>query len=530
MGVKQDVAYYNNKFITMAEHYDQFILNAAQSFRVFFHDRIRRSAYKLFNGTEPTTNIYRGGLPAQSGLSTWKPIQLSKAPDGADPGYDNCALDTPRRYKYSYESLTYKGFKDSFQSDPICVNDIKYVDAAREQVALIIQSGVEFGISMQEVFNREMYIWTAVRAGRGLVMANGATNFQDNALFRFTYDPFDSMTDANGKEVPFLKFDSSLEVSTLNWDYLDYLAQDISRRAPRAALGVVENMPVYGLMLEYRDVEKMMNDNPSLRAVWLEAHPMALIDGYSLTSKVFRQFSVMMDPYQPRFRVHGLDGDDIVATRVEPYRDGPAATFGHKPEPNPAYWHAEIGMGIIFLQDVFENQFVPTLTSLGSGTSFGATPGLNGKWAWINNKGPNENILGETGYFYGRYEIYPKPLLASADATVFIYRRCPQTLRSLCGVEYHSDVGTGAVAVEVDAVAADYDGTNRRVTLKLAKVLAAGPGDPVTIKKADSDSFTAIILESSSPTVYTFGWKDGVTNAPTAYGNFTAATSTVTVQ
>jgi hypothetical protein len=164
---------------------------------------------------------------------------------------------------------------------------------------------------------------------------------------------------------------------------------------------------------------------------------------------------------------------------------------------------------------VLINLFVPTLDTLGSGTYFGATPGLNGLWSWVNIRDNVTNQLGETGYFLGRYELYPKPLRFAQDCTVFAYRRCPQALRTKCAIESHSDTEDAAtdVDVAVDAAAGDIDLVNRRVVLTLAKLLPAGPGDPVTFTLDDEGgndvtAASAVIADSSMAPTYTFAFED----------------------
>jgi len=169
------------------------------------------------------------------------------------------------------------------------------------------------------------------------------------------------------------------------------------------------------------------------------------------------------------------------------------------------------------MNEVLINLFVPTLDTLGSGTYFGATPGLNGLWSWVNIRDNTTNQLGETGYFLGRYELYPKPLRFAQDCTVFAYRRCPQALRTKCAIESHSDTEDAAtdVDVAVDAAAGDLVVEHRRVTLTLAKLLKSGPGDKVSILLddtpegiEDNDRIDAWIADSSMAPTYTFAWKD----------------------
>ncbi len=530
MAIATGLQYYHDKMVRMTEHYDDFIMARTMKQPNIWHDRIPRGAYKLYSGLEQKTNIYRGGLGVQAGLNTWTQIGTSRKPSGADPGFDNCAPRTPQRYKIAWETTVYKGFEDSWQSDPLCVNDLKFNDAAKQQVALYVRTGVEFGISIQENWNREQYVLQALLSNRGMMLATGALEFEDNATYRFDYDPYSTVADADGNQMPYMTFDANLELSTLNWEFIDYIRHSLAGRAGEAALSWESGMPVYGLMIDIMDFERMVKADDELRKDWREADAKALIAGYGMGVKMFRGMGIIHDQRQMRFAVKGIDAASgkMVATRVAPEREGRAVTIGNIPEPNPAYYRAEIGIGVVFMNDVIQNLFVPTLDNLGSGAVFGPAPGLSGEWKWINIQDNNGNQFGESGYFLGRFQIFPKPLLFASDCTVFAYRRCAHALRTVCEIQSHDDVGTGAIAISADAVAGDFDLTNRRITLTTASLLGAGVGDTVTIKKADANTFTATLLSDSLAPKYVFGWASGATDAPTAYTDFTAAVTTVT--
>ena len=512
----QGLQFYNDKMLTLTEHYDDFIMARTLSNPNVWHDRIPRGAYKLFNGLEQKTNIYRGGLGVQAGLNTWAEIGPSRKPAPGDPGYDNCAIGTPQTYGYGWETVAYSGYKDHWQSEPLCLNDLKYVDYAKDQIALIMRTGVDFGISMLENFNREMYIQQAMLSNRGMLMATGALAFEENAAYRFTYDPFLVMTDADGEEVPYITFPAAAELSTLNWDFLDYLRTSLADRAHEAALGKDSNMPIFGLMLDYLDFERMVKSDEELRQDWRDARASTLIDGYNMGMKTYRGFALIHDPRQPRFRVHNINADgNMVCTRVKPQKLGRQLTIGFEPVPNPEYFRAEVGLGVIFMNDVLTNLFVPSIDNLGSGTTFGPAPGLTGQWQWVNIKDNVTNQLGESGYFYGRFEIFPKPMLFSSACTVFAYRRCAHALRTVCAVQDAPPAVATALGITRAVVAADLDLTNRRVTLALAGLVSLPIGTAFNITRATGEAFAAVLIGDGSAPDYTFTWAADAANRPT---------------
>lgn len=524
MAIMQGLQYYNDKMLTLAEHWDSFIMDRTLKNPNIWHDRIPRGAYELYSGLTQKSNIYRGGLPVQAGLATWRKIGLSRKPNGADPGFDNCAPGTPHTYSYAWETIETEGFTDEWQSEPVCLEDLKYVDYAKEQLALVVRSGVEYGVSILENWNREMYLYYANRAGRCVVMTEGSLEFEDNATYRFSYNPFLSTTDVDGDTVPYLTVDPTLKISTLNWGLLDYLRTSLADKAGEAAIAKDSGMPVFGLMIDKIDFERFILTDDKLRDDFRYAQPQSLIKGYDFGMRVYRGLALIHDARQARFRFKTIDATSGLAvyTRIKPLRLGRTVTIGQVPEPNPQYYRGELAIGVIFLNDVFTNLFVPSIDSLGSGTKFGPAPGLTGEWKWMNIQDNDQNKLGNTGNFYGRFQIYPKPLMFSSETTTFLYRRCPQQVTSVCAVNTGAE--TGAVAVAANAVAADISIANRTVTATLASKIAAGMGAAVTFTNGRGACAMRVVSDALAPK-YTFAWASGATNAPLAFGDITTSST-----
>jgi hypothetical protein len=59
-------------------------------------------------------------------------------------------------------------------------------------------------------------------------------------------------------------------------------------------------------------------------------------------------------------------------------------------------------------------------------------------------------------------------------------------------------------------------------------LLDASVGDTVTIKKADTNAFSATLISDALAPKYVFTWAADADNAPTAHTDFTAAATTVT--
>jgi hypothetical protein len=543
-----ELANYNQQFVNMTEHWDDFMAERVMSNPNIWHDRIQRGAYQLFSGTEHKMNIFRGGLPVAPGLDTWDPIATSiKAGDSGGP-VDNCEIDDPQSYEIAIEQLSYTGYKDDWRSGVLCVNDLQYIDYAQDQVANTIGAGVDFGISMLENFNREMYLNYANSASRTMVMADGASNFEDDPNQRFKYYNYlastdVAITDVDAVKTPYITFSTDLKISTLNFAYLDYLRVTMAERCGEAALSQDNGLPVFGLMVDIMDFERMVQADSKLHEEFLYADASALIAGYNLGMKYFRGWALINDKRQARFRpfrtvtaaeeaVTGstLVEGDMIATRINPLRAGRSVTIGNVPEPNPDYYNAGLGIGVIFMNDVFMNLFVPSVNTLGSGTAFGPAPGLTGQWSWINIKDPVSNLLGEEGFFYGRFKIFPKPLLFSNDVTVFLYARCPMVQATACEINSDDDTVSGDTAVTVSeaVVTGDVNLTNRTVTLTFADTIDLSLNDDVTIDlDGAGDDLAAEVLDASDGPTYTFAWIEGAANEPAAYTEFISGTTTV---
>ena len=513
----------DNLLVKMSEHFDPFVVDYQIVTPKFWRDRIPMGTFPLFNGTSQKVNIFRGSLGPQQGLSEWQAVATSSK--AANPDTDYCSW-TPQTYSWAFEQRDYSGVRTSWRSPTFCVNDLKFTDKAREQLGMIVKAGAMVVDSVRETFNREQYLKAAVDAGRAMIMCDGGLDYVDNADVRFEYDP--STVDSDGNT--YVEFRASLlpSISTLNWSYLDYIRTYMTEQCPDAAMATESGMPVFGLIIDRIDFEKMVYSDPELREDFRQAIPQRLIEGFNMQFKTYRGLSIIHESHQPRFTIqqvytagqgHTWAGEEVVrATRVTPRRATRAGTVGYIPEANPAFLTAELAIGVIYLTDVIQVLVPPTVTNMGSGMTFGPAPGFNGDWSWINIRDNDRNPLGEIGHFFARFEYFVRPLQYVNEATIFLYRRCVTPLSTGC----LTDVSTGtaaasdAVALAKAPVADDFDGTLCTVNVQLVKRLAGQVGDAVSVKADDGDSFDAVIADSSQAPLYKLAWVSGATNAPVA--------------
>jgi hypothetical protein len=216
---------------------------------------------------------------------------------------------------------------------------------------------------------------------------------------------------------------------------------------------------------------------------------------------------------------------NLVLKRVNPLREGRTVTYGKVPEANPAYHNAEYAIGTIMLDEVVANLIPGVVNDLGSGMVFGPAPGFDGTFKWQNHYDKVTNQLNEVGFFFGRFEAFPKPLMYSNRAISFLYRRGPQMIPGK--VDLGSDIAASddAVLVATAAVAGDVDDTNKTITLTLAKILNCQTG-PVTfgLPGGATSTTAAYIADASQAPTYKFALAAGST---IAHADFTTA-ATVT--
>lgn len=508
---------YNQFFMTVAQNFDPFMQKKEAMHPHWWLNRIPRGAYQLFNGTVQETRIYRGGLTTYAGLDSWQ--DLAPALDGsADP----CGPMDYDTYQYAWETLAWSGKKTAWGSDPICIEVLKFVPKAAEQIGWILETGVKFGTDKQNVWNRDMFIYQTVMAGRSFVMTN---EFRGANSPRYVYQPFCKFGDtgnaatvtANKSYVdkPFIVIDASVEMEPLNFDVLDIVRGQLKRRCPESAVGRIGGELMFALAVSEEDIEKYIRGNEEERRYWIEANPAALIQHYGFAPTTFRRWTITCDDEQLRFKLkrviaeyteaeaanYGgvgykeLGGKKVyIAEFVAPEFAGRAGINGAPiPVPNPEYDLAEIAIAPVFMNKVFTNLFVPDVSNIGSGTYFGPKKGLNGKWAWYNIQ-TKDNPDMKIGNFYGEIQIVPKPDVCVYDCISFVYRRCAQPLKSLCPAEnirVNPELSADGTAKTAGAVtpALGANGTAYFATVTLTKELPLGAGAYVKI----GDKYATVI-------------------------------------
>lgn len=520
---------YNQMLMTVAQSFDPFMQKREATHPHWWLNRIPRTAFKLFNGAVHETRIYRGGLTVYSGLSDWSDL----APDPISK--DACAPLPFRTYQYAWETRAWSGKRTAWGSDPICLDIFRFTPNAMEQLGWILETGVKFGTDIQNIWNRDMFIYHSVMAGRSYVMTS---EYRGAGSPRYVYEPFCGfgnegaalVADKNYVKKPFVVVDATSNVEPLNFDVLNIFRNQLTRQCSDAAVGRIGGKPMFALAVSEDDVWNHIRGNEELRKYWIEANPQALIDGW-ISPTTYRKWTITCDDDQLRFRYvrriehytedearhYGFVGFKefgpseqnpsglpvYIAEAVDPEYGARAGVNGAPvPEANPEYDLAELAIAPVFMNLVFTNQFVPDTPSLGHGTWFGPKEGLNGRWKWYNPQ-TAENIEQKVGNFHGIFEIVPKPETSAIYATSFIYRRCAEPLPSLCPAENpHVNVTakgdstkvSGNPTIKVQSGAAT-------ATLVLEDgLVGASTGDMLKLTTSGSDVIQAVVFQSLTAT------------------------------
>lgn len=522
---ENNVYQYNHMFMTLAQSFDPFMQKCEAEMPHWWLNRIPRGAFQLENGTVQETRIYRGGLSHYAGLQDWEEL----APDPTVK--DACAPLPFKTYGYAWETLAWSGKRTAWGSDPICIDVLRFVSKAAEQIGWILDTGVKFGTAIQNIWNRDKYIDTTVRAGRSFVMTSDYSGASSRRYFYNPFVKFDKNSPlgdgpvATAVDKPFIVIDASGDIEPLNFDRLELERNQLKRRYPDAAVGRIGSELMFALCVSQEDVEKYIRGNEEERKYWIEANPQALIQHYGFAPTTFRRWVITDDQDQLRFKLtkyyaagtfttgvcktYGGVGMELadagkpvwIAEYVAPevqIRTG--INGGAIPGPNPEYDTAELAIAVVFMNKVFTNLFVPDYkANIGRGTYFGPKTGLNGKWAWYNIQTP-ENPDQRVGNFKGTFEIVPKPDVHVFDSLSFLYRRCAQPLPSICPVE-NENVNVRGVKSQASILADEQvDDGILRITLS-AVLKGCGAGSMVQAPGANTgEAKEALVVAVENPT------------------------------
>ena len=335
---------------------------ACQKWPRFWIDRIKRETFPSFKGWERKITIFRGGLLKQSGMAEWRrinpvPVAGSNHPSNL-PGFNT--------YTYTTEELTGVGYEAGWGSDSINIDELRNVPDAAAQIKEILDVGVDYGLSMQEVHNRETFIGITAMANRAFVMCSDCPCDEGLGARVYIYDSrvgldarkateedvdkatADGTTDivvgnliaevadrssienkttivklddksadgygqyhalaelvtdpTTGEVAPFAIVDAEGEIEPVNFDMLERLNDSLAQRCPEAAIGNDGGVPMFAITLKHDDIDKLIRATPIEWDAWRRSEPKALIDHYNMTMKTYRRWGIVNDTNQLRLK------------------------------------------------------------------------------------------------------------------------------------------------------------------------------------------------------------------------------------
>ena len=494
----------DNKLIRLGEHIGTFLKPGQLARPRPWRDLVSYGTFQPFNGEQQTTNIYRGTLGEQVGLSGWKKGELSRRATAAGgTANDRCTYD-PQTYDWAIESIATQGpFLRSWKSPTICVQDFMTADKVKEQMAVVLKAGDQVVTDTRENFSREYYMYMASLSGRCLIATDGFNSFVGNSDLAYTFNPFS--VDGDGDQVIEIPIAALARVSTLSWSWMDFCRAWLAEEAPDSAIGSSSGMPVFGAMLDVNEFEKMVYNDANLREDFRYAMPQALIKGFDMGLKTYRGIALMHDGNQPRWNVKSTTATKAVLKRISPRRHGRTVAIGKVPEVNPEYMNAEFANIIFYIKDVYSILVPPVITSLGSGMNFGPAPANNGQWSWLNIKDAVHNPLGEIGHFFARFEYRPQPGDNATYPIVILYRRCPHTVVTACALDTDLnglDITSAKAVSSIERVNGTNDSDATQYLITMSKPMEVVLGQAVILADASSGTFSGWIASTSAAPAY----------------------------
>jgi len=499
----------NQKFLDAESKVDTAIQIRKRYRKSTWRSMVPRGTYMLGEGLEKKSYSYWSGLSQQRGLHLWHNVQISRKPSAGDPGYDATVMN-PHTVTYGFEAKTYGGMGIEYKTPHISIKDLRFTAMLNQQLRAVYGYLGDFTNDMWENYSREQYARYANVAEKCFVITNGRYSSQ-----RFTYDP--ESVDSEGDNVAVVDGGGSMPIiGILNWDPIKALTRRLQMQVPMGAIADLDGRPAFGWVGDLEDFDKMIEKDPELREDWRQARDNQLIQNYGKTT-VYKGCALMHDTLTPRFDIKSVSGNVITLKRVDPMVASTASLTGERVDVNDEYLYAEFGSFFIYLKDVFMSEVPPSgPMSPGGGTSFGASPGLNGEWKWLNYQ-TDDNPLMQKGYWFMQAEAFSKPLENSEEAIMVIYRRFTHH------TALDTEIGGTAAATEQRLVenptADDVDSVNNTIAVKLAGFLTAEAGQEITlVDDAGTGTIAGIVLSSDEAPSYILA----LASTPT-FGDYTAA-------
>lgn len=506
MSIKHSgVQYYNQKLHRLPKYIDPVIQRLYKKSRLLFAKMVPKGSFAYGEGLVQHSHRWHGAIGDQAGLTTWSKVDVSRLPGtrGADDkGLNACGYD-PKIVDIGSDTIEFTGYGTSRQTLPVCIKDWRFTWQFRQQAVLYTETLAKVAMENDDNFAQEYYIHLACEAGNAFVLTDDPLDTSN----RFSYNPF--VADADGDT--YITIPRALRISTLNWTLPEYWSDYLTLQCPDGTIGGSEDEPLIGMVFHKRDFQRMITEDRDLREDFRYHDVSVLVEGFGKVRQ-FKQCALFHHPRAPRFKIKSMTATHIVAKRVLPFNNNRVITIGFGIDTNQDYITAELALGIIWLNNVYQNLIPPAgPPSPGGGMFFGAMPSYNGEFRWLNIQDAETNPLNEVGFFFARMERFPKPLLYADQAIVFLYRRCPNFWSTGCEVRStYEEAEAGELALIASTSAYSLvTGEDNLAEIRLTKRLPVGLGDEVTVTTDSGSTVTAVIGETQDAPTYILVFADG---------------------
>jgi len=473
--------------------------------------QIARGVAELGKGATRLQMRAYPGVGDMVGLERWRPVtsRTQRMAQSQETMEDVNAYQ-PYLVRSGMDETEYSALKTERRTEAFAINEITLDWEFAQQ----LENQVNF---LSDIVNS---VWN--NAGREMTLKFAGDNTNLNVFStapigqqHFEYNPY--YVDSDGDHI--ITVPAGVKISTINWTGLRGWRRRVELRAPSGAVGRAGNRPVFAMMLDMDDFDDMVERNSELRQDYRYYRPELNIEGFG-SVETFKGIALTNEEMQVRASVKRIAADGTMYLKVEvPYAEE-AATLGVKPVVREDYENAPYALAIPVLRDTFSWEIMPTGPASIAGMNFGVTPSNQGEFAFINHANNTDNLLGEWGFFFGRFNAFAKDGENAEEASALLYKRCIRPEAYDCGYGGDNVVAVGAnVSLAVDAASADIDTTNNIITLTLASVLPGEEGSLCNVVDDDGAADEGIIADASAAPTYVIALK----TAPQAYGKYTAA-------
>lgn len=459
----------------------------------------RRGAMPLGQGLVRKMNRFYGDVGDQAGLTNWHPIQVSTPGGGGKPAIDACSYQADL-IDSALETIDFTGFGTNKRTEDICNRNIRWTWEFEQQVRLRVEDMANVSVSVWENHARERTLKFAGENSRIFLLTNGSPS---GTPLSTNYNPF-TTTD--------IVIPRNVDISRLSWSFLEWWHQFFALQCPTGRVAGTTDDPIFGLVTSQFDFTDMIHRDEDLREDLRYASPSVLIDQYA-SVKQFKGYGLMWDKALPRYNVKagGTGATTLTLERVLPFVQQ-ATTEGSKWVLNEDYLNAEYAMGIIFLREMFDVLVPPPGPANIGGMKFGAVPSLNGEFHLINIPDRQTNLLGETAFYFARFEAFAKPLANARFATAFLYKRCPQTKVEVCAPCEASGEGTWVTILSAEAVVGDGESASAytRVRITLSKCLPCESPAEIQLDydgTGGAEAVDLVLVDGSNAPEYVLGFE-----------------------